>query len=113
MTNDDSQLLSALPLRVTGVEVQDPVLTLFGDNWSLTIACPWQGEVCGQSISWEDHDLDDRAWELVGEELVSVQHESSPARFAFSAGVLLVTPDTDMDPWVLKLPGGLLVGRRS
>jgi hypothetical protein len=112
MTNIDAQLLDALPVHVKGVEVQDPVLTLFGEEWSLTIACPWQGEVGGRPISWEDADLEDRVWDLVGAELVSVKQEGAAARFGFSAGTLLVTPDTDLDPWVLRLPGGLLVGRR-
>lgn len=34
-----------LPVRVTGVEVQDPVIVLFGDGWSLSVACPWRGVV--------------------------------------------------------------------
>lgn len=112
MTNTDSQLLEALPVRVRGVEVQDPVLTLFGDEWSFTIACPWEGEIGGRAVSWEDDDLEGRAWDLVGAELVSVRQEGAVARFGFSAGFLLVSPDTDVDPWVLRLPGGLLVGRR-
>jgi hypothetical protein len=111
MNGIESEVLVALPVRVEGIEVQDPVLVLFGEQWSLTVACPWSGTVRGRDLSWEDDDVEDRAWDLVGEELTSVQQEGRSIRFGFSGGTLLVTPDTDLDPWVLRLPGGLLVGR--
>jgi len=110
MSSIDPQLLEALPARVQGVEVQSPVLTVFGEQWSLTIACPWEGEVGGRALSWEDDDIVERAWNLVGEDLLAVLQDGSAVRFEFSAGTLIVTPDTDTDPWVLQLPGGLLVG---
>jgi hypothetical protein len=111
MSGIESEVLAALPVRVAGVEVQDPVLVFFGEGWSLTIACPWTGMVRGNGLSWEDDDLEDRVWDLVGDELVSIQQEGRSIRFGFLGGTLLATPDTDLDPWVLRLPGGLLVGR--
>ena len=34
----DSDPLTALPVRVRGVEEQAGILTLFGEDWGLTIA---------------------------------------------------------------------------
>lgn len=105
--------LAALPVRVDGVEVQDPILTLYGEGWALTIACPWQGTIGGRALSWEDGDLEDRSWDLVGEELVAVRQDGPAVEFRFSTGTLIASADTDMDPWVLELPGGLVVGRQT
>ncbi|KGM13802.1 hypothetical protein [Cellulomonas bogoriensis] len=77
--------LGALPARVEGVEVQDPILTMFGEGWAMTIACPWEG----------------------------VRKLGPAVAFEFSSGTLIVTPDTDVDPWVLQLPGGLVVGGKA
>jgi hypothetical protein len=106
-------LLAALPVRVQGVEVQDPILTLFGEGWALTIACPWEGTIGGCALSWVDRDVEDRSWDLVGEDLVAVRQGGPAVEFEFSTGSLIVTPDTDVDPWVLQLPGGLVVGRTT
>lgn len=105
--------LAGLPVRVQGVEVQDPILTLFGEGWGLTIACPWEGTIGGRALSWEDDDIEDRSWDLVGQDLVAVRHDGSMVKFEFSAGTLIATPDTDVDPWVLQLPGGVVVGRAT
>lgn len=111
MNSIDPHLLQDLPVRVAGVEVQSPILTVFGQRWSLTIACPWEGTVGGHALSWEADDIEDRAWDLVGEDLLAVLQVGSAVTFHFSAGALIATPDTDLDPWVLQLPAGLLVGR--
>lgn len=103
--------LAGLPVHIQGVELQDPILTLFGEGWALTIACPWEGTIGGRALSWEDDDIEDRSWDLVGEDLVAVRQDGPADTFEFSAGTLTVTPDTDVDPWVLQLPGGLVVGR--
>lgn len=109
----DIDLLAALPVRVQGVEVQDPILTLFGKGWALTIACPWEGTIGGHRVSWEDDDIEARSWETLGEDLVAVRQGDSTVDFEFTFGNLIVAPDTDVDPWVLQLPGGLLVGRMA
>ena len=56
-------IVQALPLTIQGVEVMDPVLTLFGDGWSLTLMCPWTVEGPGISSSWESEDLEDVVWD--------------------------------------------------
>jgi hypothetical protein len=99
-----------LPVRVTGVEVQDPVIVLFGDGWSLSVACPWRGVVAELPITWLDDDIEDRIWDVVGEDLISVQNEGRDVRFVFTRSVIVATPDVDLDPWVLALPGNVVVG---
>lgn len=103
--------MKGLPVRVQGVEVQDPILVLFGDGWGLTIACPWRGTIAGRAASWEDDNIEDTALSLVGEELTAVLQDGQAVTFEFSIGSLTAIPDTDIDPWVLQLPDGLLVGR--
>lgn len=105
--------LAALPVRVDGVEVQDPILTLFGDGWSLTIACPWEATIGGRALTWEDDDLEDRSWDLIGQDLVALRQDGPGVKFEFSTGNLIAIPDTDVDPWVLEVPGGLVVGRMA
>ncbi len=34
------EVTSLLPLVIRAFELTDPVLTLFGDDWSLTLMCP-------------------------------------------------------------------------
>jgi hypothetical protein len=99
-----------LPLRVTGIEVQDPMVTVFGEGWALTLACPWEGAIRDCRFSWEDDDVEDRAWDLVGQDLVAVDVSADAATFRFSSGWLKATPDTDFDPWVMRLPSGIFVG---
>ena len=38
-----------LPRQIRGLEVNDPVLTLYGDDWSLTLMCPWKIERAGRA----------------------------------------------------------------
>ena len=43
MTYDVLDAIRAdLPRQIRGLEVNDPVLTLYGDDWSLTLMCPWE-----------------------------------------------------------------------
>lgn len=87
------------------------MITLFGDGWGLTIACPWEGTIGGRDISWEDDDIENRVWDLIGEDLVDVRETGAGTCFEFSSGTLTVAQDTDVDPWVLQIAGGLMVGR--
>lgn len=77
----------------------------------MNLACPWDGVIRSVPLSWEDDDVEDRACELVGAELIFVE-EAAPGRvdFQFSNAVLRVRPDTDLDPWVLHLPDVIVVG---
>lgn len=99
-----------LPRRVRGLEVQDPIVTVFGEDWSLTVACPWSGDVDGHMLSWEDESIEETLWDLVGQDLVSVDRLGPRVRFRFTEAELVAVPDSDLDPWVLTLPSGISVG---
>lgn len=61
-----------LPVTVQEIEFNDPLLTIFGQGRSLNLACPWDGTIHPAGLSWEDDDVEDRAWELVGADLIAV-----------------------------------------
>ncbi|RMI14432.1 hypothetical protein [Cellulomonas triticagri] len=107
----DAHLLEALPLPVEGVEIQSPILTLFGREWNLTVACPWRGRIGSRDLDWEDDDMESVARDLIDSDLVAVRQVGASVEFAFSRGTLTATPDSNLDPWVMALPGGLMVGR--
>jgi hypothetical protein len=101
-----------LPLRVRDVEVQDPVILLAGESWSLLVACPWEITGDGINVSWLSHDVEDAAWDMVGRDLLAVTGGLVDPVFHFSsATTLTVHADSDLDPWVLSLPGIVYVGR--
>lgn len=104
----------SLPLRVRGIEVNDPVLTIFGDQWSLNLMCPWVIKGPDFSVTWESDDIEDQAWELIGRDVESVTSSDDRATdpvFHFRGGIYLeVKADTDLDPWTLRLPGVVVNG---
>lgn len=106
-----SEINSELPVRVAELSYNDPFLTVFGSGWSLNLACPWKGTIASPEVSWDDDDVEDLAWELIGTGLISVD-DGAPGEidFRFTDAVLHVRPDTDLDPWVLRLPGVVAVG---
>ncbi|NTW38871.1 MAG: hypothetical protein HGA44_03115 [Cellulomonadaceae bacterium] len=61
-------------------------------------------------MSWLADGLEDQCWDLVGEDLVALRRDGPVVAFEFSAATLIATADTEVDPWVLQLPGGLVVG---
>lgn len=103
---------AALPVTVADVAYNDPVLTVSGAQWSLSLVCPWSGSIGSHPVDWEDDEVEDLAWELIGNDLISVT-EGSPGviDFCFTNAVLHVRPDTDLDPWVLHLPHFVAVGK--
>jgi hypothetical protein len=111
------RIIDALPLMVRDLEVNDPALTLFGDEWSLSLVCPWTLVGEDFSCSWEDEDLEDAAWELVGRRLIGVtaqDNEATDPVFEFDGGITLaVFADTDLDPWTLALPDLVVNGKRA
>lgn len=107
----ESHLLKALPVTVEGMEVQSPLVTPFGEGWYLTLACPWRGRIDGRELTWEDDQITGAVREFVGDDLVAVHQVGASVTFDFSRGTLTAAPDTDLDPWVISLPGGLMVGR--
>ncbi len=109
-------VIASLPLTIRAVDVQDPVITLIGDEWSLTLMCPWYLDASGRSVSWESDDLECEVWDLIGHEIVRVS--SGPdvidPIFYLSGGIALsVRADSDLDPWTLMLPEIVVTGRRS
>lgn len=105
------EVLHSLPVRVLSVEVQDPIITLVGDGWSLNVMCPWTGVARGQEQDWTDDGIGAWVRNLIGQELVTITEEGPSVLFGFTDGVMKVTPDTDLDPWALRLPVGVMVGR--
>jgi|SRR5690625_5219837 len=50
--------LDTLPLLIERVEfAPDPVLSLLGDGWSVTLMCDWRIAGPGIAMSWDDDDL--------------------------------------------------------
>lgn len=113
----NSALQPLLPLKIGWVEYTDPVLTLGGDGWSLSLACPWR-LVSGTSVvsAWDDVDVEDSSWDLVGHQITNAgsrieENREDPA-FSLTGELRLeVLADSDLDPWVLRLPSQTLVGR--
>ena len=112
MTWHQPEIDAELPVTVAEVAYNDPILTVSGPQWSLSLMCPWSGLIGSQSVDWEDDEVEDLAWELNGMELLSVAEGSAGViDFYFSNAVLHVRPDTDWDPWVLHLPHFVAVGK--
>jgi hypothetical protein len=102
---------AALPLRVTGLDYNDPILSVFGDDWFLKLACPWRAVISAVVLDWEDPRVKDEAWNLIGTCLVSAD-DGPPGElvFTFDDATFLVGPDVEEDPWVLSLPDFVAVG---
>ena len=108
-------ITAALPLTIRAVELQDPVVVLIGDRWSLTLMCPWYLDTPGRSVSWESQDLDDEVGDLVGQEIVQVSAgpDVIDPTFHLSGGMTpTVRADSDVDPWTLILPELVVTGRK-
>lgn len=120
MIEDLQQALeSLLPLRIDGLEYHDPVLTLGGQGWALSLVCPWRLQNGESNVTaWDEDDVGDASWDLVGHHLEAVTrrvagNEEDPV-FELSGGFRLeVFADTDLDPWVLRLPTQTIVGRSA
>lgn len=66
MTDFYEQLAGVVPLPVREVEIDDPLVTIFGDNWSLNLSCPWDLLTPHGAVVWDDPRLEDAVWDLVG-----------------------------------------------
>ncbi len=108
-----ARILDVLPLMVSGLEINDPVLTLFGNGWGLSIVCPWALDGLDVHVTWESDPLDE-VWVLAGRALVGVTANDESATdptFHFEGGLSLeVNADTVLDPWTLILPGLVVTG---
>jgi hypothetical protein len=106
-----------LPLVVGSVEYADPVLTISGDEWSLSVVCPWRLTSSGELLAALGLEGADAAVEqLVGSELemVDAKTDLKDPVFEFSGGRRLeVFADTNVDPWVMHLDDLVFVGMAS
>ena len=95
LTDDVLEAIRAdLPRQIRGLEVNDPILTLYGDDWSLTLMCPWKVEAPGGGFGWESESIEDEAWELVGHSLLSVSPTDVYPVFELSEGSSSECPPT-------------------
>ena len=108
------KIAGALPLLIREVAVSDPTVTLVGDGWSLTLACPWT--MAGPdrlNFAWDSEDVEDRVWDLIGRkiEALSAGPDAIDPTFRLSGDVTLsIRADSDLDPWTLMLPGLVVTG---
>jgi hypothetical protein len=109
------KLRQSLPLQITHVEWNDPVLVLAGPAWSLTVSCPWR-VVSETLLSFGsfDESADHRVLSLRGQQVVDVERQSTVAPldpvFKLSMGQHLELFSTDaVEPWVLRLPDEVFV----
>lgn len=109
-----------LPLQVAEVDYNDPMVVLAGPGWSLSVACPWRLMKDDRLVtSFGDDGAEENLETLVGSEVValrSVDCTRTPGdiHVAFADGTVLdVFADTDLDPWVLRLPDRTFVGSAS
>jgi hypothetical protein len=109
-----------LPLRIDEVEYNDPMVLLSGRGWSLSVACPWQLMRDGQlATSYGDNGAAEVLDGLVEKTIVAVNGGGSDRgagdlQLALDDGAILdVLVDTDLDPWVLRLPDHTFVGSAS
>jgi hypothetical protein len=109
-----------LPLQIEEIEYNDPMVTFAGATWSFSVACPWRlMRGCRLASSYGDDGAAAALESLVGKEVVAIRPGASsrgPGDIQIEVGggtVLDVFVDTDLDPWVLRLPDQTFVGRAS
>ena len=109
-------ILAALPLKIEQVLLNDPVLTLAGTDWNLTIWCGWEAR--GLGITWEDDDLERRVQQLSGRVVTNftVDARNGPV-FHCEPGVDLALNENEVDepvgrddPWSMSLPSSVITG---
>ncbi|OAV62394.1 hypothetical protein A6F49_06710 [Enteractinococcus helveticum] len=115
---------AALPLQITRAELgPDPILLLSGPGWAANFSCDWSLEGNGHRIdrNYSDGNILNDAAECTTQDLeflIDQQIEAITSNaqmidpiFQISGGIeLRVHAETDIDPWVLGLPGITLVG---
>jgi hypothetical protein len=109
-------LAEHLPLVVAEVQWVDPTLTVVGDDWSLSVTCPWRVVTPhGIAFSCSTADAEDQLWDTIGKAIVSIEPQGATNPFdpvfRFADDTLLeLFSDSELDPWSLQLPGMSLVG---
>lgn len=106
-----------VPLWIVEIEHNDPAVVLSGEDWSLSIVCPWRVSKAGVLVcAFGDPGAESRMKSLVGAKIVAVRgqsavHEEWDPAFEIADGFTLeVFADTDQDPWVMRLPEQTFVG---
>lgn len=106
-----------LPLEIEEVEYNDPMVLLAGPGWSFSVACPWRMMRDGQlETSYGDDGAAAVLDGLTGTAVISLGGSGGPGDLQIAldgGGVLDVFVDTDLDPWVLRLPDHTFVGSAS
>jgi hypothetical protein len=109
-----------LPLHVEVVEYNDPMIVLAGSGWSLSVACPWRlMRDCRLAASYGDDGAGPVLDALVGSHVIDFRSGGSgrgpgDIQLELEGGVVLdVFVDTDLDPWVLRVPDHTFVGTAS
>lgn len=106
-----------LPLRIVAIDYSDPSVSFIGSKWALSLVCPWRVVQAGERLfAWDDADVADALVELIEQSIVEVRQRSSEAPwdpvFILSNGFEIeIFADSDLDPWVLRLPDQTFVGQ--
>ena len=102
---------ASAPLVIREIEYNDPTLVLGGQDWSLALTCPWRLEnsLGATGLHWASKAVEDRASELIGTSVMAAHQHGPSSRphttLRLSDGHrVIIEPDTDLDPWVLRLP---------
>ncbi len=111
-----------MPLSRAALE-PDPSLTIGGDEWSLNLLCDWLLMGPGVEIDRyndehviydEENTLENKDVQfLLGHEIIGITatEDMINPTFHLTGGInLIVHAETDIDPWVLSVPGITLVG---
>jgi len=114
-----NNLNAALPLRISRAAWADDVLSLGGQEWSLAVNCAWRLVGEGRLLEgWESSSAAEAAEGLVGLDVTGIgpQSEVLPAdlRLQLSNHVILeMFSGHHLEPWVLSLPGVVVVASPS
>jgi hypothetical protein len=106
------------------VNYPDPVVSFAGDDWALSMVCPWKLLHCGSVVVDPDNLVEsdvaateivtDAVWELIGHSIIKVRrsgtNQNDPISVLTGNYSIDVAADTDLDPWVMSVPGITFVG---
>lgn len=110
--------------KINRVDYPDPVVSFAGDDWALSMLCPWKLLHRGSVVVDPDNLVEseevateivtDAIWELIGHSIIEVRQSTTNPNdptFVLSGDYSIeVAADTDLDPWVMSVPGITFVG---
>lgn len=109
-------MLPLLPLKVQEAKWDDPVLTLAGPGWSLTVLSPWRAVANARLLyGWSQPNAGDLLWELCGQSIIDVGVQSplapvDPVLHLSGGDAIEIFSENATDPWVIRLPAVTFVG---